>query len=295
MSETQQAVTGCLYIVATPIGNLGDISARALEILGSVDVIAAEDTRHTRRLLQHFAIGTPLLSLHEYNERERHLKLVERVASGERIALVSDAGTPLISDPGFVLVRAARQQGLSVVPVPGPCAIVAALSAAGLPTDRFTFEGFLPGKRKARRDALEALRHESRTLVFYESPHRIAGTLSEAADVFGADRQAVLARELTKTFETFLSGGLGELVAALEADSNAGRGEMVLMIAGAASGRRDEGEDGGQWIEQDRLLDVLQREVGVKTAARLAAEITGLARNRLYQRALALAGEGPPE
>jgi len=289
LTEPHQAARGCLYIVATPIGNLGDISARALEILGSVDVIAAEDTRHTRRLLQHFAIGTPLLSLHEFNERERHQKLIERVTAGERIALVSDAGTPLISDPGFVLVRAARHQGLSVVPVPGPCAIVAALSAAGLPTDRFTFEGFLPGKRKARRDALEALRSEHRTLVFYESPHRIAGTLAEAAAVFGAGRQAVLARELTKTFETFLSGGLGELVAALEADSNAGRGEIVLMVAGASGSRDETGE--GQAVDQDRLLRILQREVGVKRAARLAAEITGLPRNRLYQRALELDGD----
>lgn len=284
MSEKQGARRGYLYIVATPIGNLGDISARALEVLRSVDTIAAEDTRHTRKLLQHYGIATPLTAFHDFNERSRFEGLLERVVSGEHLALVSDAGTPLIADPGFVLVRAARERDIAVVPVPGPCAIVTALSAAGLPTDRFCFEGFLPAKRKARRDKLEAVRREDRTLVFYESPHRIRETLKEAVMVLGEERQAVLARELTKTFETFLCGTLAELVSALEADANAGRGEMVLMLAGAEVSP----ESASQAVDVDRFLGALVPEVGVRKAARIVADVTGLPKNALYQQALRL-------
>ena len=285
MTEKPRHGEGVLYVVATPIGNLGDISSRALEVLASVDLVAAEDTRHSRKLLQHFGIKVPMLALHDFNERDRSEGLLDRLAAGECIALISDAGTPLICDPGFLLVREARDRGIKVVPVPGACAMVAALSAAGLPTDRFVFEGFLPARRKARRDRLETLRHENRTLVFYESPHRIRESLDDAAAILGTRRQAVLARELTKTFETFVAADLGELGDRLAADSDAGRGEMVLMIAGAS----DAGpEPGTESLDIDRLLLLLQGELGVKKAARLASEITGLAKNQLYQRALAL-------
>ncbi|ROT96207.1 16S rRNA (cytidine(1402)-2'-O)-methyltransferase [Marinobacter sp. R17] len=275
---------GLLYIVATPIGNLGDISQRAADILARVDCIAAEDTRHTQRLLQVLGLHRPLVALHEHNERERHESVLQRLRQGESVALVSDAGTPLISDPGFILVRAAREQGLTVVPIPGPCAITTALSAAGLPTDRFTFEGFLPTKRKARLDALKALRHESRTLVFYEAPHRIRETAVALAEAFGAERSVVLARELTKAFETFYSGTAGDVVEQLAEDDYAEKGEYVVMVAGAPASS----EDAATEIDPDELLTVLLREVPVKVAARMASELTGLSRNELYQRALAL-------
>ncbi|WP_203142414.1 16S rRNA (cytidine(1402)-2'-O)-methyltransferase [Marinobacter mangrovi] len=275
---------GLLYIVATPIGNLGDISQRAADILARVDCIAAEDTRHTQRLLQVLGLHRPLVALHEHNERERHESVLQRLRQGESVALVSDAGTPLISDPGFILVRAAREQGLTVVPIPGPCAITTALSAAGLPTDRFTFEGFLPTKRKARLDALKALRHESRTLVFYEAPHRIRETAVALAEAFGAERSVVLARELTKAFETFYSGTAEDVVEQLAEDDYAEKGEYVVMVAGAPVSS----EDAATEIDPDELLTVLLREVPVKVAARMASELTGLSRNELYQRALAL-------
>ncbi|MEQ5836927.1 16S rRNA (cytidine(1402)-2'-O)-methyltransferase [Marinobacter sp. NFXS9] len=275
---------GLLYIVATPIGNLGDISQRAADILARVDCIAAEDTRHTQRLLQVLGLHRPLVALHEHNERELHESVLQRLRQGESVALVSDAGTPLISDPGFILVRAAREQGLTVVPIPGPCAITTALSAAGLPTDRFTFEGFLPTKRKARLDALKALRHESRTLVFYEAPHRIRETAVALAEAFGAERSVVLARELTKAFETFYSGTAGDVVEQLAEDDYAEKGEYVVMVAGAPASS----EDAATEIDPDELLTVLLREVPVKVAARMASELTGLSRNELYQRALAL-------
>lgn len=278
------ADAGTLYIVATPIGNLGDVSQRAAEVLGRVDSIAAEDTRHSQRLLQVLGIQKPLFALHEHNERDKHGLLLDRLRQGESIALVSDAGTPLISDPGFVLVRAAREAGLSVVPIPGPCAIVTALSAAGLPTDRFTFEGFLPAKRKARGDALMALRKEQRTLVFYEAPHRIRETVDEVVSTLGADREVVLARELTKAFETFYSGTAQEVAGQLADDDYAERGEYVVMVAGATPS--DSGESAT--VDADRLLEVLLKELPVKVAARMASELTGLSRNELYQRALTL-------
>ncbi|WP_207950815.1 16S rRNA (cytidine(1402)-2'-O)-methyltransferase [Marinobacter sp. JSM 1782161] len=284
MPASRSPDAGTLYIVATPIGNLGDISQRAIEVLDRVDCIAAEDTRHTQRLLQALGLHKPLLALHEHNERHKHEQVLERLAGGESIALVSDAGTPLISDPGFILVRAAREAGLPVVPMPGPCAIVTALSAAGLPTDRFTFEGFLPTKRKARHDALMALRSEPRTMVFYEAPHRIRETVDTLVEVMGGERPLVLARELTKAFETYYSGSAGQVVEQLAQDDYAEKGEYVVMLAGAP----EQSDSEARAVDTDRLLATLLKEVPVKVAARLAAEITGEARNALYQRALEL-------
>jgi len=273
---------GCLFVVATPIGNLADISARALEVLQTADVIAAEDTRHTRGLLQHFGINRPLLSLHEHNEDAQAPQLLERLLGGERVALVSDAGTPLISDPGFPLVRACREAGVDIVPVPGPSALVAALSVAGLPTDRFRFEGFLPRKATARRDCLRGLEAETATLVFYESSHRVLETLGDMVEVLGGGRYAVLARELTKLHETVLFGDLNTLLAKVRADENQRKGEFVLMLAGAVARSTDSGQD------LDRCLGVLLDELPLKQAARLAAKLSGVKRNAAYQRALEL-------
>ncbi len=244
MSEPNSA---SLYVVATPIGNLADLSPRAAGVLAEVALVAAEDTRHTARLLRHLGVQVPMLSLHEHNEAARVEQLDARLAAGESIALVSDAGTPLISDPGFVLVRELRARGRRIVPVPGACALVAALSAAGLPTDRFTFHGFLPAKGGARRAQLEALATRSETLVFYESPHRIRDTLTDIGAVFG-ERRLVLARELTKAFETFLEGSAAELSRRMEDDPNQARGEFVVMVAGApaARERRRGGDSGGE-------------------------------------------------
>ncbi|HLP31614.1 MAG TPA: 16S rRNA (cytidine(1402)-2'-O)-methyltransferase, partial [Geothrix sp.] len=225
--------SGRLYVVATPIGNLADWSPRAREVLESVDLIAAEDTRHSGVLLKHFGIDRPLLALHEHNERDVVPELVARMAAGARVAQISDAGTPLVSDPGFHLVRAAQEAGITVVPVPGPSAVLAALAAAGLPTDRFVFEGFLPPKEGARRQRLEAMKDEPRTQVYFEAPHRVEETLGDLVRVFGADREAVVARELTKTFETIRRGTLAELAAWVAEDANQRRGEIVLVVAGA--------------------------------------------------------------
>src|ERR1700722_15720324 len=225
-------MAGRLYVVATPIGNLGDLSARACEILKTCALIAAEDTRHTGVLLKHFNIETPQVSLHDHNEGERIPDLLSRLGHGASIALVSDAGTPAISDPGFELVRAAAAAGIDVVAVPGPCAAIAALSIGGLPTDRFCFEGFLPARRSARRKRLEALLHEARTLVFYEAPHRVRDTLEDCAKVFGAARGATLVREITKGHETGYRGSLGEHLARAASDPDFSRGEIVLLIAG---------------------------------------------------------------
>ncbi|WP_156958063.1 16S rRNA (cytidine(1402)-2'-O)-methyltransferase [Pseudomonas knackmussii] len=272
---------GTLYVVATPIGNLDDISVRAQRTLREVALIAAEDTRHSLRLLQHFGIETPLAACHEHNEREQGGRFLARLLAGDDVALVSDAGTPLISDPGYHLVRQARAAGIAVVPVPGPCALIAGLSAAGLPSDRFIFEGFLPAKTVGRRSRLEALREEPRTLIFYEAPHRLLECLQDMAEVFGEERQAVLARELTKTFETIKGIPLGELRDWVAADSNQQRGECVLLLAGWEAPEA-EGVDS----ESLRVLDLLLAELPVKRAAALAAEITGLRKNLLYQAAL---------
>ncbi|OBX37238.1 ribosomal RNA small subunit methyltransferase I [Halomonas elongata] len=275
------ASTGSLYVVATPIGNLEDLSPRAARVLGEVALVAAEDTRHTSRLLRHLGIAPAVVSLHEHNEAGRVEQIDARLAAGEDVALVSDAGTPLISDPGFVLVRELRARGRRVTPVPGACALVAALSAAGLATDRFLFHGFLPAKGGARRARLEALVEREESLVFYESPHRIEATLADLSTVFG-ERRLVLARELTKTFETFLDGSADELIARLEADPDQARGEFVVMVEGAAP--REVGETAT--LEADALLASLLAEgVGVKQAAGAAARLLGGAKKTWYARA----------
>lgn len=267
---------GTLHIVATPIGNLGDLSPRALEILGAVDAICAEDTRHTRQLLSHFGLERPLLALHQHNEDAQAEQLVARLRAGESLALVSDAGTPLVSDPGFRLVRAAREAGVRVSPVPGACAAIAALSVAGIASDRFVFEGFLPAKSGARRERLTRLAAESRTLIFYESAHRIEESLGDLVVAFGADRPAVLARELTKLFETVLDGGLGQLLERVAADPNQRKGEFVLVVEGA-------GEDAdARLIEGQRLYLKLSGHLPPSTAAKLAAELSGAPRKALY-------------
>ena len=268
--------SGILHVVATPIGNLGDLAPRALDTLKAVAAICAEDTRHTRQLLAHFGVDKPLLALHEHNEDAIAASVVARLAAGESLALVSDAGTPLVSDPGFRLVRAARAAGIRVSPLPGPCAFVAALSVAGLPSDRFVFEGFLPAKAAARRERLARLAGESRTLAFYESAHRIEDSLADMAAAFGADRPAVLARELTKLFETVLDGSLAELCASVAADPNQRRGEFVLLVQGA-------GEDADARIaEGRRLYATLSAHLPPSTAAKLAAELSGAPRKALY-------------
>lgn len=261
------------------------MTPRGRRILDEVDAIAAEDTRHSRHLLEHLAINTPMFALHEHNEREMSGKILDRLRGGESIALISDAGTPLISDPGYVLVNAARAAGLSVIPVPGASAIITALSAAGLPTDRFIFEGFLPAKGAAREKHLQGLVAELRTVVFYESPHRIEASLAAMAEVLGADRRVVVARELTKRFETWLTGTLVEVCEMVKVDENQRRGEFVVMLAGAPEASSD------LQAEAEQILRILVKELPVKQAARLAADITGARKNDLYKRALSLAAE----
>lgn len=267
---------GILHVVATPIGNLGDFSPRAVETLRSVSAICAEDTRRTRPLLQHFGIDTALVALHEHNEDEMASRLVARLSAGESLALVSDAGTPLVSDPGFRLVHAARAAGIRVSPVPGAAALIAALSVAGLPSDRFVFEGFLPAKSGARRERLQALAGEARTLIFYEASHRIVDFLGDAASAFGADRPAVVARELTKLFETVLDGPLGEVRSRIEHDPNQQKGEFVVLVEGA-------GDDAdARLLEGQRVYRKLAEHLPPSTAAKLAADLTGAPRKALY-------------
>jgi 16S rRNA (cytidine1402-2'-O)-methyltransferase len=273
---------GTLYVVATPIGNLDDISARALKVLGDVALIAAEDTRHSVRLMQHFGIATPLAACHEHNERDQGGRFLARLLAGEDVALISDAGTPLISDPGYHLVRQARAAGVAVVPVPGACALIAALSAAGLPSDRFIFEGFLPAKSAGRRARLEQVKEEPRTLIFYEAPHRILECLEDMQAVFGDERPALLAREITKTFETLKGLPLAELRAWVAADSNQQRGECVVLVAGWQAPE----DEAAVSAEALRVLELLLKEMPLKRAAALAAEITGVRKNLLYQTAL---------
>ncbi len=275
-------ISGALYVVATPIGNLGDISQRAIEVLSGVALVAAEDTRHSGKLLHHFGIKTPAMALHDHNERTVSESIVARLLSGEAVALVSDAGTPLISDPGYHLVTQARAAGCRVIPVPGASALLAALSASGLPSDRFIFEGFLPAKAGAREARLQQLQGEHRTLVFYEAPHRIVASIAAMAAVFGTDRQAVIARELTKTFETIHGDTLAGLSDWLLSDANQQRGEFVVMVGGAPF------EDQLINAEAERVLRLLLDEVPLKQAAALAAKITGVKKNLLYQFALML-------
>ena len=265
---------GTLFVVATPIGNLGDMSPRALDTLRTVGAVCAEDTRRTRQLLSHFGLDRPLVALHEHNEEAVANRLVARLASGESLALVSDAGTPLVSDPGYRLVRGAREAGIRVSPLPGPCAAIAALSVAGLASDRFAFEGFLPAH--ARRDRLQRLASEQRTLVLYESSHRIDATLDDLCESFGADRPAVLARELTKLFETVLDGTLDEIRACVAEDPDQRRGEFVLVVQGAADAAT------GQLAEGRRLYARLSEHLPPSAAAKLAAELSGAPRKALY-------------
>ncbi|MHB1140684.1 MAG: 16S rRNA (cytidine(1402)-2'-O)-methyltransferase [Sulfuricaulis sp.] len=274
---------GTLYVVATPIGNLEDMTPRAVRVLSEADLIAAEDTRHSGRLLRHFGIGARAEAIHEHNERSQVPRLVEILKGGKSIAFITDAGTPLVSDPGFHLVRAARQAGIRVVPVPGACAAIAALSAAGLPSDRFVFEGFPPAKSAARRAVFEKLREESRTLIFYESPHRILESLKDMSEVFGPGREAVLARELTKQFETLRAGGLGELLDWVGRDADQQLGEFVILIHGLPRAEREVIDEAA-----GRVLEILLEELPVSQAAALAAKITGLKKNMLYEYALTL-------
>lgn len=275
-------MTGQLYVVATPIGNMQDMTLRALDVLKSVDGVAAEDTRHSQGLLAHYGIRKPLLALHEHNERQASGKVLAQLQAGQNIALITDAGTPGISDPGAILVEQAHAAGIRVVPVPGPSAVVTALSAAGLLNGRFLFHGFLPSKAGARRAELEALQEQSANLVFYEAPHRVLETVSDMAELLG-ERTLVIARELTKTFETIHRLPLPQAVEWMRADSNRQRGEFVLIVSGAVE------------VHEDQLapatlktLQILLAELPVKQASKLAAEITGEKKNRLYEAALNL-------
>lgn len=266
---------GCLHVVATPIGNLEDLSPRALRTLREVALVAAEDTRHTQQLLAAHGVRANLLALHDHNEAQQLETVLRRLREGDDVALVSDAGTPLISDPGYRLVRAVREAGLRVSPVPGPCAAIAALSVAGIASDRFAFEGFLPPKPAARRERLQALAQEPRTLVFYESSHRIAESLADMAQVLGA-RRALLARELTKRFETLIDGTLQELAARVDQDPDQRRGEFVLVVEGAPA------DEDARLHEGRRVYAVLSAHLPPSTAARVAAELTGAPRKALY-------------
>jgi 16S rRNA (cytidine1402-2'-O)-methyltransferase len=283
--STAGTAAGALFVVATPIGNLRDLSPRAADTLREADLLLAEDTRHTRTLLEACGIArspASIESLHEHNERERVPALVARLQSGARMALVTDAGTPLLSDPGTLLVAAASRAGIEVITIPGPCAAIAALSIAGLGTDRFAFEGFLPAKAAARRDALAALAQETRTLVFYEAPHRLEETLADLASAFGPGRSAAVARELTKRFEHVYRGTLASLAQACAQDANMSRGEIVLIVAGAAQ-RSDDDE---RARDAQRVLVALLQELPVSQAARIAAQLTGRSRKELYELAL---------
>lgn len=277
--------SSCLYIVATPIGNLEDMSARAIEILRRVDYIAAEDTRHSRKLLDHFGINTPMISLHAHNESERSEILLKRLQENKTIALISDAGTPLISDPGYLLVKKARSNKIPVIPIPGPCALIAALSASGLDSHRFVFEGFLSEKSSARQKKLKDLLYETRTLVFYEAPHRILDLIEDMLSVFGPKRTVVLARELTKIFETIYEDKLEQLKTWLNADENRQRGEFVILV----EGNKELFTQSDLKIQE--ILEVLLKELPIKQAASLAAKITHEKKNKLYAKALTLTGK----
>lgn len=280
-------MTASLFIVATPIGNLGDISHRALEVLKSVDIIAAEDTRHSAKLLQHYHISTTLIPYHDHGDENQTRRLLEKLRAGKTVALISDAGTPLISDPGYKLVREARAEGFQVVPIPGACAMISALCAAGLPTDKFSFEGFPPAKQVARKAAFEKVANVTSTLIFYESTHRIEESLQDMRAVFGETREAVIARELTKNFETFLSGNFGTLSKRLAEDPNQIKGELVVLVCGA-----DEKPDGQALTpETEHTMKVLLEALPVKQAAALAAKICGEKKNKLYQWALERKGD----
>lgn len=273
--------SGTLFVVATPIGNLDDLSARARQVLASVQLIAAEDTRHSNKLLQMIGCHTPMLSLHEHNERHRSGELLQRLQQGMDIALISDAGTPLISDPGYNLVQELTQQGIRVVPIPGACAAIAALSVAGLPTDRFVFEGFLAARSSKRRERLLELLHEERTLVFYEAPHRCRETLEDMLAVFGPTRQVAICRELTKLHETSYYGDLASLTGRAAHDADMSRGELVLVVDGAAPIASQ-----AIALQAEQLLTVLLEELPASQAAKLAARLCGGSRAELYELAV---------
>lgn len=271
-----------LFVVATPIGHLDDITYRAIEVLKSVSIIAAEDTRTSAQLLRHHNISTPLTACHEHNESNKIDILIERLLKGENMALISDAGTPLISDPGFKLVRAAQEHNIRVIPVPGACAAIAALSSAGLPSDRFSFQGFLASRQSQRLIQLNKLKDETQTLIFYEAPHRILESVKDMAQVFGADRPVGFAREITKTFETIKKMTLADLVEFIESDRNQQKGEIVLVVGGATQEKDLEQE------KLDQLLTRLLQDLSVKAASQLAADLTGVKKKIAYQRALEL-------
>ncbi|MBT5388232.1 MAG: 16S rRNA (cytidine(1402)-2'-O)-methyltransferase [Porticoccaceae bacterium] len=277
--------SGTLYIVATPIGNLGDMVPRAVETLQSVSVIACEDTRHSKKLLDHFSIDKPCVAYHDHADKKSSYQLLKRLAAGEDIALISDAGTPLISDPGYRLVAEARQQDIAVIPIPGACAAVAALSVAGLPTDKFNFIGFLPAKSSQRKTALTGLKSVGETMVCYEAPHRILDTVVDMAEIFGGDRQAFMAREVSKTFETYLQGSLDQLQTIISSDSNQQRGEIVLVISGATKAADSVA------VDAEKVLGLLLKELPITKAASLTAKITGGDKKQLYQLALQLQGK----
>ena len=279
--------TGVLHVVATPIGNLGDLSSRARETLQQADLVLAEDTRRTGVLMRHFNLGTPLSSFHDHNERQQVPEILRRLSAGENIALVSDAGTPLISDPGYSLVSAAREQGFTVSPVPGPCALVAALSASGLPVDRFVFEGFVPARKGARQALLDRVAVEERTVVLYESSHRILETLEDMSSLLGPDRAVVIGREISKRFETFYRGDSVDVLEQLRAGTEHQYGEFVVMVEGAPVQDADE-------VMLRKLLQLLLDELPVKTASRIAAAWSGAGRNRVYALALDLGKSSGP-
>jgi len=275
---------GTLYVVATPLGNLEDLSARAVRVLAEADIIACEDTRHSRKMLQKFAVRTPCVAMHEHNEREILPELIERLKGGQALAVISDAGTPLVSDPGYRLVSAAHEAGCRVVPVPGPSAAIGALSVAGLPTDHFVFEGFLPSKQAARRSRLEVLRAEPRTLIFYESPHRIAATLNDMADIFGERRMAAFVREMTKIYETVRRDTLGHLAHWVGGDPEQRMGEIVVVVEGTRS--EPEATDGDAQLR--RMLHVLLARLPLKEAVALAVELTQERKNKVYGLAVSM-------
>lgn len=276
---------GALYIVATPIGNLQDITLRAIEVLQKVDCIAAEDTRHSLPFLKHFSITTPTISLHEYNERERTDELLKRLHTGESIALISDAGTPLISDPGYFLVREAREQGIRVIPIPGACAAITALCASGFPTEQFIFEGFLPVKSKQRKDILTMFQHETRTVIFYEAPRRLMECLEDVREILGDERKIVIARELTKVFETIHEGSATQLIHGIHEDNNQARGEIVILLKGATKNHNEEIDV----IQQ--VLSILITDLPLKQAVDLTTKITKGKKNDIYQLALKMKNE----
>ncbi len=273
--------TGILYVVATPIGNLSDMTPRAVEVLCSVDLIAAEDSRHSAPLLRHFNIAAPVWAYHDHSDQHRTEEIIKRLKSGSNVALISDAGTPLISDPGYRLVDVAHKEGIRVCPLPGACAVVTALSACGLPTDKFTFAGFLPAKTQARQGVLQDYKSSTHTVVFYEAPHRLLESLRDMLAIYGEDRVVVLAREITKMFETVRRDSLAALVEWVAADTNQQRGECVLLVKGEVSDKAEFDP------EVTRIMSILAEELPVKQASALASKICGVKKNALYGWALA--------